>query len=540
MAGGEAFDFVVVGAGSAGCVLAERLSANGRYLVCVIEAGGSDRRFFVDMPLGYGKTFFDRSINWGYRAEPDPGLAGNADYWPRGKVLGGSGSINAMVWIHGAAEDYNGWAGMGCTGWSHADCLKHFKAIESCASGNGATRGQSGPVTIAEIADRLHPLSQRFLDAAAAIGLARTQDFNCGTQEGVGPYQFNIHRGKRMSAAKAFLRPALKRPNVRVITQAHATRIVFEGARATGVEIARDGRREVISARREVILSAGSINSPHLLQISGLGPAAHLKSLGIEVRSDLPVGLNLMDHIGINYTFRASVPTLNQLLRPMHGKLRAGLQYLIRGQGPLSMSLNQVGGFVKTSSDVHRPDIQLYMQAISTAEARAGTRPLFTPDPWPGYAIGMSNCHPTSRGTILARSADPFEAPVIRANALSTEEDVATYLAGLKLIRRIAAAPPLTDITVCEVVPGPEVASDDALLEDARKRSGTVYHPSGTCGMGVDPATSVVDPRLRMHGIAGLRVADVSIMPEIISGNTNAAAMMIGSKAAEMILADHG
>lgn len=534
----EAFDFVIVGAGSAGCVLAERLSADGRFTVAVIEAGGSDRRFFVDMPLGYGKTFYDRSINWGYRAEPDPGLAGNADYWPRGKVVGGSGSINAMVWIHGAPEDYDGWDATGCTGWGYADCLKHFKAIEACATGETAARGRRGPVTITSISDRLHPLSQRFLDAAAAIGVPKTDDFNGGSQEGVGPYQFNIHRGKRMSAAKAFLRPALKRPNVRLITQAQATRVLFDGARATGVEIARDGRREVIAARREVILAAGAVNSPHLLQISGIGPAAHLKSLGIEVRGDLAVGLNLMDHIGINYTFRATIPTLNQLLRPMHGKVRAGLDYLLRGQGPLSMSLNQVGGFVKTSPGLARPDIQLYMQAISTAEARAGTRPLFTPDPWPGYAIGMSNCHPTSRGTILARSADPFEAPCIRPNALSTEEDVATYLAGLKLIRRIAAAPPLADITVREVVPGPDIKSDDALLADARKRSGTVYHPSGTCGMGLDPACSVVDPRLRVHGIAGLRVADVSIMPRIISGNTNAAAMMIGSKAAEMILAD--
>ncbi len=393
-------------------------------------------------------------------------------------------------------------------------------------------------MTITSITDRLHPLSLRFLDAAAAIGIPKAEDFNCGSQEGVGTYQFNIHRGKRMSAAKAFLRPALKRPNVRLITQAQATRVLFDGARATGVEIARDGRREAISARREVILSAGAVNSPHLLQISGLGPAAHLKSLGIEVRSNLPVGLNLMDHIGINYTFRATIPTLNQLLRPMHGKVRAGLDYLLRGRGPLSMSLNQVGGFVKTSPSLAQPDIQLYMQAISTAEARAGTRPLFTPDPWPGYAIGMSNCHPTSRGTILARSADPFEAPVIRPNALSTDEDVLTYLAGLKLIRRIAAAPPLAEVSVKEVVPGVDVASDEALLLDARKRSGTVYHPSGTCGMGTDPASSVVDPRLRVHGIAGLRVADVSIMPKIISGNTNAAAMMIGSKAAEMILAD--
>jgi choline dehydrogenase len=535
----DTFDFIVVGAGSAGCVLADALSADGRHSVAILEAGGSDQRFFVDMPLGYGKTFYDSRVNWGYRAEPDEGLAGIEDYWPRGKILGGSGSINAMVWIHGAKADYDGWAAMGNPGWSHADCLRHFKAIERCAVGDEAHRGRAGRVAITTICDRLHPLSILFLQAAAAAGLPQNSDFNGRTQEGVGPYQFNIDRGRRMSAAKAFLRPALRRSNVNLVTHAHVSRIVIEDGRAGGVVYERDGRSHRILARREVILAAGAINSPHLMQLSGLGSGTHLAALGIEVLRDLPVvGEHLQDHVGINYTFRAHIPTLNQVLRPTWGKLRAGIDYLVRRSGPLSMSLNQVGGFVRTSPDLDQPDIQLYMQAISTSEARSGTRPLLTPDSFPGFGIGLSNCHPTSRGSILARSPDPRVAPAIRANALSTEADARSYLAGLKLIRRIAAQRPLSDMIDAEIVPGPAVQSDEDLLLDGRRRSGTVYHPSGTCRMGPEAATAVVDARLRVHGIEGLRIADTSIMPKIISGNTNAAAMMIGAQAGEMILAD--
>jgi choline dehydrogenase len=326
---------------------------------------------------------------------------------------------------------------------------------------------------------------------------------------------------------------------VTLMTHAHACRVIVEDGRATGIEIETQGERRTIGVRGELILSLGAVNTPQLLQVSGLGPAAHLSALGIDVVRDLPaVGRYLQDHIGINYVYRANIPSLNEALRPTFGKLVAGLDFFLRGLGPLSLSLNQVGGFVKSRPELVRPDIQLYVQAISTVEAKRGTRPLLTPDTFPGFSLGLSNCLPTSRGSIMIRSADPLQAPAIRANALSTDKDVTDYLAGLKLLRRIARQPALSAVIAAELLPGPSILSDDDLLADGRRRSGTVYHPCGTARMGTDPATSAVDPRLRVHGVSGLRVADTSIFPAIISGNTNAAAMMIGSRAGEMILAD--
>ena len=482
-----AFDFVVVGAGSAGCVLAERLSANGRFTVAVIEAGGSDRRFWVQVPLGYGKTFYDRSVNWAYRAEPDPGLAGQSDYWPRGKLLGGSSSINAMVWIHGDARDFDDWAAEGNPGWTYADCLPFFKALEDNEAGEDQWRGKGGPVHIADVSGRLHPLAKRLVEAGRQAGIAFNPDFNGPTQEGIGVYQINVRNGWRMSAAKAFLRPAMRRPNVRLVACAHACRILFDGARASGVEIDRGGRRDVIGARREVIVAAGAVNSPQLLQLSGIGPAAHLSELGMAVLRDSPaVGAHLQDHIGINYTYRARVRTLNDQLRPWWGKLAAGLDFLARGRGPLSLSLNQGGGFVRTRPELDRPNIQLYLQAISTLHAKSGTRPLLTPDPFPGFSLGLSNCKPGSRGSIMARSADPFAPPRIAPNALSAARDVQDMLEGVQLLRRLAAQPALREVIVAELAPGPHVVSEDALIADFRARSGTVYHPVGTCRMGAE------------------------------------------------------
>jgi choline dehydrogenase len=535
----QAFDFVIVGAGSAGCVLADRLSANGRFTVAVIEAGGSDRRFWVQAPLGYGKTLYDRSLNWAYRTEPDPGLAGQADYWPRGKVLGGSSSINAMVWIRGDARDFDDWAREGNSGWAYADCLPFFKSLEDNEAGEDAWRATGGPLHIADMSDRLHPLARRFIEAGQQAGLAYNRDFNGAAQEGIGVYQINVKNGWRMSAAKAFLRPARARRNVRLFARAHACRIVFGEKRAAGVEIASAGRRRTIRARREVIIAAGAVNSPQLLQLSGVGPAAHLQALGVAVVSDSPaVGLHLQDHVGINYTYRARVRTINDELGSWWGKLAAGLNFLIRSQGPLSVSLNQGGGFVRTRPELERPNIQLYLQAISTLEAKSGTRPLLTPDPFPGFSIGLSNCKPASRGAIMARSSDPFAPPRIAPNALSAAVDVQDMLEGVRFLRRLAAQPALSEVIAAELAPGPGVASEEALIADFRSRSGTVYHPVGTCRMGADAAGAVVDARLRVHGIAGLRVADASIFPSIISGNTNAAAMMVGAKAAAMILED--
>ena len=538
---GRSFDFVVVGAGSAGCVLAERLSASGKYSVAIIEAGGTDRRFFVQMPLGYGKTFYDTSLNWAYRAEPDPGMAGQADYWPRGKLLGGSSSINAMVWIRGNALDFDDWAAEGNPGWSYADCLPFFKAIEHNAAGGDEWRGAGGPVHITDVSPRMHPLARRFVEAGREAGLSFNPDFNGASQDGVGMYQINTRNGWRMSSARAFLRPAMRRANVAVLTHAHACRILMRDHRATGVEVFQRGRSFAVHARREVILAAGAVNSPQLLQVSGIGPASHLTSIGVGVQADSPAtGHHLQDHVGLNFTYRSTVRTLNQQLRPWWGKLAAGANFLARGQGPLSISLNQGGGFVRTRPGLDRPNVQLYFQAISTLGAKSGTRPLLTPDAFAGFSLGLSSCRPVSRGSILARSPDPFAPPSIRANAFLAPGDLNDLLEGVKLLRKLAAQPALRDMIAEELAPGPHVRSDEALLADIQRRCGSVYHPVGTCRMGPDVRTATVDARLRLYGVEGLRVADASVFPAIICGNTNAAVMMVAAKAASMILADAG
>jgi len=537
----QTYDFIIVGSGSAGSVVAERLSASGRYSVLVLEAGGSDMRFFVQMPLGYGKTFFDPAVNWNYKAEPDPGLAGNTDHWPRGKLLGGSSSINAMVWIRGHPADYDGWRDLGNPGWGFDDLLPYFKAIEDNEAGADAYRGRGGPIRITDNRARAHPLTKRFLKAAVEAGLPLNQDFNGAAQEGAGIYQINTKGGRRMSMARAFLRPAMKRGNVRLETNALATKILFEGSRAVGVEYVQNGKKLVARAGREVILSGGTINTPQLLQLSGIGPAGLLGEFGIPVVSDNPqVGANLQDHQGINYTWKARVPTLNQLLRPWWGKLAVGIRYLLLRDGPLSMSMNQGGGFFRTDASETRPNMQLYFQVFSTVIPKAGERPILTPDPWPGFSIGLSNCRPTSRGSVAIRSSDPTIAPKIVANAYSTNHDVAEMLDAVKFLRRIAAQPAMAEVIAEEMLPGPVCQDDDALIADFRKRSGTVYHPVATCRMGPDPAQSVVDPRLRVHGISRLRVIDASIFPLNISGNTNAASVVTGAKGADMVLEDQG
>jgi choline dehydrogenase len=536
----QTYDFVIVGSGSAGSVVAERVSASGRYSVLVLEAGGTDRRFYVQMPLGYGKTFYDPAVNWNYKTEPDPGLAGNIDHWPRGKLLGGSSSINAMVWIRGHPADYDAWADQGNTGWSFADLLPAFKAIEDNEAGADHWRGTGGPVHVTDCSALVHPLSQRYLKAAEQAGLPLNPDFNGETQEGAGIYQISTRGGRRMSAARAFLRPAMKRPNVRVETGALATKILFEGKRATGVTYEQNGIAHTVRTGREVILSAGAINSPQLLQLSGVGPGNHLGGLGIEiVHANENVGRNLEDHVGINYTFKGRTATLNQILRPWWGKALVGARYLLTRSGPLSLSMNNAGGFFRTDASQTRPNMQLYFQAFSTVIPKSGERPILSPDPWPGFSIGLSNCRPTSRGEIMIRSHNPREYPRITANALSTDHDVAEMLAAVKFVRRIAAQPAMAEFIVEEIVPGPSITSDVDLIQDFRKRSGTVYHPVSTCRMGPDPQNSVVDPRLRVHGLDALRIIDASIFPDNISGNTNAPSIMTGWKGAELVLEDH-
>ena len=533
------FDFIIVGAGSAGCVLAERLSANGQHSVLVLEAGGSDRRFFIHMPLGYGKTFYDPSVNWMFAAEADPGLNGQRDYWPRGKVLGGSSSINAMVYIRGAREDYENWEAAGNTGWGWAEVLRSYRAMEDTEAGGNEFRGADGPLHVSENSRDLHPLCKAFVAAGVAAGLPHNPDFNGAAQEGVGHYQLTTKGGKRMSAARAFLRPAMKRRNVRVVTHAQVTKVLFEGRRATGVEYLHRGVTKTAVAGREVILAGGAINSAQLLQLSGIGPAKALHAQGIEVRlENRNVGAHLQDHVGLNYTYRMKVPTLNDELRPWWGKLRVGLRYVLSRGGPLSLSVNQGGGFFRSSPAHTRPNMQLYMQAFSTLIPKADARPLLTPDPFSGLSLGLSNCRPSSRGFIKIQSADPLQHPRIVANAYSTDEDVAEMLDAVKFLRKIAAQEPLAEVIAEELRPGPTCASDDELIADIRQRSGTVYHPSCTCRMGPDATDSVVDPHLRVHGIQNLRVCDASVFPSLIAGNTNGPAMMVGWRGAEIILND--
>ena len=531
------FDYIIVGAGAAGCVLANRLTENGRHDVLLLEAGGSDKRFFINMPLGYGKTFYDPSINWMYKAEPDAGLAGQEDFWPRGKVIGGSSSINAMVYVRGDASDFEDWRSAGNVGWGWDDVLPAFKAMEDNEAGADQWRGRGGPLFISANDRDRHWTGKAFQEASVAAGLKSNPDLNGATQEGVGHFQLTVKNGQRNSASRAFLRPALKRKNLTVLSNALVTRIVFQGKRAVGVEYLQGGIAKQAVAKAEVIVAAGAINTPQLLQLSGIGDGAHLQGLGITpVHENRHVGRNLKDHQGINYTYRLNVPTLNDVLRPWWGKLRVGLQYLLLQSGPLSISMNQGGGFFRTNPSRTRPNMQLYYQAFSTLIPKSNERPILSPDPFSGMSMGLSNCRPTSVGEIMAKSPDPLVHPRIIANAFSTDHDVQEMLEAVKFIRKIAAQKPLADLIEEELRPGPTVQNDSDLIADIRQRSGTVYHPCCTCRMSRDPTQGVVDPRLRVHGIDGLRVIDASAFPSILSGNLNAASMMIGWRGAEMAL----
>ena len=531
-------DYIIVGSGSAGSVLANRLTESGKYNVTVLEAGGSDNRFYVHLPLGYGKLFYDPAVNWLYKTEPDAGLAGQRDHWPRGKILGGSSSINAMVYIRGHRADYDEW-GAANPGWGWDECLAAYRAMEDTEAGADDYRGKGGPLFISENRNGLHWIVQDYIAACEQAGLPYNPDFNGAIQEGAGTYQMTIKTARRNSASRAFLRPAMRRKTLNVVTQAHVTRIIFDGARAVGVAYVKDGQTHELRSNAEVIVSGGAINSPQLLQLSGVGPGALLASHGIPVLRDNPnVGDHLNDHQGINYTWRMNVPTYNDLLRPWWGKLFSGAQYFLTGGGPLAKSINHGGGFFRTRADLDRPNMQLYMQAFSTLLPKYGERPVLNPDPFSGLSIGLSNCRPTSRGHIRIGSGDPFAHPIITANAFSTAHDVDEMLAAVKYLRHIAGQPALARLIAEELRPGPSVQSDTDLIADFRHRSGTVYHPSCTARMGPDAATSVVDARLRVHGLDGLRVIDAASFPNLIAGNTNAPAMLMGWKGAELILAD--
>jgi choline dehydrogenase len=531
----DIFDYVVVGAGSAGCVLADKLSADGRSRVLVLEAGGSDRRPWIKLPIGYGISFHDPRVNWRFRTEADEGLLGRESYWPRGKVLGGSSSINAMVYCRGLPGDYDDWRDAGNPGWGWSDVEPVFRRFERHVGPDGTVRGD-GPLWVCDREPEYHPLKRHFYAAAQELGLPRV-DLNGPCPEGVGPYAINTRKGLRWSAADAFLRPALKRPNVELQTGVLVERVLFEGRRAVGVAYRRGGVAETARCRGAVVLAAGAVNSPRLLQLSGIGPGALLAGHGLEVRHDNPaVGGHLQDHLAVSYFFRATEPTLNAVLGSWHGRLRAGLDFLIRRKGALSLSVNQMGALLRSAPDVPRPDMQLYFNPLSYSTEYRGRRVMLKPDPFPGFILGFNACRPTSTGRIDIASPDPQAAPHIAPHYLSTNRDLADAVAGARLVGRFMATRALQGAVASARGPDLLAASDEAVLQDFRERSGTVYHPCGTCRMAPQDQGGVVGPDCAVHGVEGLRVADASIFPNITSANTNAPTILVGHMAAAAIL----
>jgi choline dehydrogenase len=523
------FDYVVVGGGSAGCVLANRLSASGQHRVLLLEAGGAGRSPWLSIPVGYGRTFADPRFNWMYTAEPDPGLDGRRTYWPRGKVLGGSGAINAMVYLRGQPGDFDGWAAAGNPGWSWADVQPYFRRAEHLTG---------GPLHVSDVSGSVHPLCARFIAACAANSIAETRDFNGTQPEGAGIWPMTIRDGVRVSTATAYLRPALGRPNLTVRTHALATRVRFDGLRARSVEFLEAGTRHTAVARREVIVAAGAVNSPQLLQLSGVGDAAELARLAIPVVRHSPaVGRGLQDHVAVSYYYRSRFPTLNNVLYPLSGKIRAAFQYAFGRRGPLAMSVNQAGAFVRSRPGLDAPNLQLYFNPLSYTAVTGRPRRLMNPDPYAAFLLSFNSCRPTSRGSVLITSPDPTRPPAIQPNSLATAEDIADVYDGARLLRRLAASEPLAEAVLAELEPGATCSTDAAVLADFRARAATVFHASCTCGMGPDPERAVVDHRLMVHGVQALRVADASVFPSVTSGNTQAPTILVAERAAELILA---
>ena len=531
------FDYIVVGAGSAGCVLANRLTACGRFTVLLLEAGGSDARFWLRAPIGYGMSFYNPSVNWMYRTEPDPGLADRQGYWPRGKVLGGSSSINAMVFVRGQPHDFDDWAALGNPGWAWSDVLPYFRRLEDSPHGPSPLRGAGGPVHVSDVRAQVHPLCETYLRAGEQLGLARNEDINGASNEGVAINQITTRNGLRESASTAYLRPALARPNLRLATGAHVTRVLFDGRRARGVAYLQGGKQQDCVARREVILAGGAINSPQILQLSGIGPGEALQALGVPVVADSPaVGRHLQDHLCIDHVYRSRVPTLNADLGTWPGKLWAGMRYLAQRRGPLALSINQGGGFFRSRPDLAHPDMQLYFSPLSYMRAVPGRRALTRPDTFAGFSLSAQPCRPESRGFLALRGPDPLLPPRIVPHSLATPADREAMLDAARFLRALAATPAFQAVIDHEILPGPAVQTDAQVMEDVAQRASTVFHPVSTCRMGPDPRLAVVDASLRVHGIAGLRVVDASVFPTLTSGNTNAPTLMVAEKAADLIL----
>lgn len=534
----QEFDYIVVGAGSAGCVLAARLSEDPSTRVLLLEAGPADRSLWIHLPIGYGKTMWSPTYNWCFHTDPDPNMNGRRIYWPRGKTLGGCSSINGLIYIRGQREDFDHWAALGNAGWGYDDVLPYFVKSEGNQRGSNPLHGGDGPLKVSDIGAP-HELIEAFIGGAQQIGVPRTDDFNGARQEGAGYFQLNTWKGWRCSTAKAYLAPARRRGNLCIETEAMAAGIDFDGARASGVRYRQGGVMKSATAKAEVLLAAGAIQSPQLLQLSGIGPAELLQQHGITPRKVLSgVGENLQDHLQMRLIFECAKPiTTNDQLNSWLGQLKLGLQWLLFRSGPLAVGINQGGCFMRALHDdagrpvAATPDIQFHVATLSADMAGGKVHP------FSGFTLSVCQLRPESRGHIRIRSSDPFEPPSMQPNYLSTELDRRTAVAAVKAARAIAAAPAMQPYVRREVRPGPEAGDDTALLEFCRNQGATIFHPSGTCRMGHD-GMAVLDERLRVHGVPGLRVIDCSAMPTLVSGNTNAAAVMMAEKAADMIRQD--
>ena len=530
------FDYIIVGAGSAGCVLADKLSANGRNSVLLIEAGPSDQRFWVQTPIGYGATYTDPKVNWRFYSEAEAGLGNRKMYMPRGKVLGGSSSINALVYHRGQSSDYDDWKRAGNVGWDYNSILPFFECFENVVGSDQQSQNIPGKLTITDVADQYHPIKSAFF--AMSRDLQIPYKDRCHMMgEGVYPYYITTRHGRRCSSATAFLWPAKGRQNLKVMTDAMVTKLIIRDGAAAGVELIQHSRSQTFSAQAEIILTAGAIGSPHILQLSGIGSGKLCQSHGIVTVCDQPnVGKHLQDHLGINYFHLANRPTLNNVLGSWPHLIIAGVNYIMRRKGPLSLGVNQLGGLVRATPDAPRLDTQLYINPITYSVTDGDTRRLTKPDRAPGFALSFNSCRPYSAGSVYIKSADAAVPPAIHGNYLDDQRDIDDVLRMARFIGRMQNSPSVQKLLAAPPETNLLALSDDEIIDDFRTRSGTVFHPCGTCRMGPDRRDSVVDPQLRVHGVGKLRVADAAIFPNITSANTNAPTIAVAHKAASLIL----